>query len=151
MRQTWILITIPILFPIGMTIMFSSLWYIILMLSICKKYFISTIFLRIKVHPWNETNLDTYDNLNSFSYWHYNHVLHIWVRYIDALDLKEKFSFRHFPCDQSLPVKWDKLGYSHTNLHSFCYWHNNHVLPIRIHDIDALDLREKLFFPPFSL
>ena len=37
------------------------------------------------------------------------------------------------------------------NTHSFHYGHYNHVLYIRIHDIDAFDLQEKLFFPPFSL
>ena len=37
------------------------------------------------------------------------------------------------------------------NLHSFSYAHYNHVLPIGIWDIDALDLQEKHFFPRFSL
>ena len=40
---------------------------------------------------------------------------------------------------------------THNSLHSFCYWHYNHVLHIRMHNTDALDLQEKLFFPPFSL
>ena len=33
----------------------------------------------------------------------------------------------------------------------FVIVHYNHVLHIRIHDVDALDLQEKLFTPPFSL
>ena len=37
------------------------------------------------------------------------------------------------------------------NIHSFRCGHYNHVLPIRIHDTDALGLQEKLFFPPFFL
>ena len=40
---------------------------------------------------------------------------------------------------------------ANNNLHSFCYWHCNHVLHIRIHDIDFLDFQEKLFFLSFSL
>ena len=36
---------------------------------------LSTIFLIIKVQLWNETNTDAYNNLRSFCYWHYNHVL----------------------------------------------------------------------------
>ena len=31
------------------------------------------------------------------------------------------------------------------NLHSFGYGHYNHVPPIRIYDIDALDLQDKPF------
>ena len=34
-----------------------------------EKTFISTIFLTIKVHPLNWTNLDSLNNLNSFSDW----------------------------------------------------------------------------------
>ena len=40
---------------------------------------------------------------------------------------------------------------THNILHSFCYLHYNQVFHIGIHDIDALDLQEKPFFPPFSL
>ena len=47
-------------------------------------------------------------------------------------------------------MEWENLD-THNNLHSFCYGHYNHVLLIGIHDIDALDLQEKLFFPSFSL
>ena len=62
------------------------------------KAFLSTIFLVINAHMWNRTNFNTSNNL-----------------------------------------------------HSYCYGHNNHVLHIRIHDIEALDLQEKLFFPLVSL
>ena len=37
------------------------------------------------------------------------------------------------------------------NLHSFRNGHYNHVLHIRKHDIDALDLHKELSFPPFFL
>ena len=37
------------------------------------------------------------------------------------------------------------------NLYSFYYGHYNNVLHIGIHDIGALDLQEKPFFPPFAL
>ena len=48
--------------------------------------------------------------------------------------------------------RWNEMNLdSRYNLHSFCYGQYNHVLLIGIHDIDALDLQKKLFFPPFSL
>ena len=66
------------------------------------------------------------------------------------MDLQEKLFFHHFPYNHSSSVKWGKLGYAY-NLHSFCYGHSYHFLFIRIHDFDALDLLENLFFPLFSL
>ena len=38
-----------------------------------------------------------------------------------------------------------------SNQCSFRFGHYNHILRIGIHDIDSLDLQEKLFIPPFSL
>ena len=35
------------------------------------------------------------------------------------------------------------------NLHSFCYWQNNHVFHIGISDIEGSDLQEKLSFHHF--
>ena len=49
--------------------------------------FFSTIFLIMKVHLWNETNLDAHNNLHSLCYWHYNHALLIGIHDNDALDL----------------------------------------------------------------
>ena len=47
---------------------------------------------------------------------------------------------------------WNKTNLdTHYNVYSFHYGHYNHVLDIGIHDINSLDLQEKLFFPPFSL
>ena len=40
---------------------------------------------------------------------------------------------------------------THNNIHSFCYGQYNHVLLIGVQDFNALDLQEKLFFPPLSL
>ena len=149
MRQAWILIIMSIHLVIGTTILFSTLGYTILMLWVCKKSFFSINFLIIEVHPWNETNLDTSNNLYSCSYWHYNHVLHIRIHGIDALDLQDKlfFPFRVINVDLWNETNLDTCN----NLHSFCYWHYNHVLLIGIHDIDSLDLREKLFFESFSI
>ena len=46
---------------------------------------------------------------------------------------------------------WKKTNSdTHNNPFSFGYGHHNHVLLIGIHNIDALDLEEMLFFPPFS-
>ena len=96
MGQTWILIIISILFVIGVTIMYSTLRCMKLLLWICKKSFLSTIFLVINVHPWYETNLDTPNNLHSICYGHYNHIPLIGIHDIDVLDLQEKLSFPSF-------------------------------------------------------
>ena len=61
--------------------------------GLAKKAFLFTIFLIINVQPWNGRNLDTYYNLHSFCYWHYNHVLHIGIHDMDALDLQEVLFF----------------------------------------------------------
>ena len=112
MSQTWLLIIISILFVIGTTIMFSPLGYTMLMLWICKKSFLSTIFLVIKVHPWNEVNLHTHNNLHSFCYWLCNNVLHSKRHDTNALDLQEELFFPPFSFNQSSFEKGDKLGYS---------------------------------------
>ena len=61
-----------------------------------RKVFLSTIFLIIIVYPWNETKLDTRNNLYSLSYWYYNHVLLIGTHNINALHLQEKLFFLPF-------------------------------------------------------
>ena len=133
------------------TIMFPILGYMIFMLWIYKKKaFLSTILLKINVHLWNETNLNSHNNLHSFCYGHYNHVLHIEIPDIDALDLQGKlFFFLIFLIIKIHP--WNKTNLdTHNIFHSFGYGHYNHVLHFGIHYIDAFDLHEKLFFPPFS-
>ena len=119
-------------------------------LDLQEKPFFSTIFLLIKVHSRKKTNLDTNNNLYSFCYWHENHVLHIRIHDIDALDLQEELSFHHFPHNQSSSINETNLD-THNNRYSFCYWHDNRVLFIETHDSDASDLLEKILFPPFSL
>ena len=81
---------------------------------------------------------------------HHNHVPYIGVHDIDALDLARKaflstifFIIKFMENETNLDTS--------KNLHSFCCGHYNHVLYIGIHDIDSLDMPEKLFFPPFSL
>ena len=80
----------------GATIMFSTLGYTILMLWISKKSFRFHHFLIIKVYLWNKTNMDTHNILHSFFYLHYNHVLHIGIHDIKALNLQEKLFFPPF-------------------------------------------------------
>ena len=135
---------------IGTTILFS-LGYIILSLSIWKKNFFSTIFLIIKIHPWNELNLDTRNNIHSFCYGHYNRVYVIGIHDIEAFGFARKaFLSNIFLITKVHP--WNERNKSaHNNLHSSCYWHYNHVLHFGIHDIDTLDLQEKLFFLRFYL
>ena len=93
MRQTWIPVTIYNLFVAGTKIMFSSLGYIIFIFRFAKDAFLSIIFLVINIHLGNGTNFDARNNLYSYSYGHYNHVLPIEVKDIDALDLQEKLFF----------------------------------------------------------
>ena len=66
------------------------------MLWFGKKSFFYTVFLIIKVHPWNEANLDACNNLHSFCYGHYNHVHLIRIHEIDVLDLQENLFFPPF-------------------------------------------------------
>ena len=57
MRLAWILVIISILFVMSTTVKFTSLGNKILMLWICKKSFLSTIFHITNGHPWNETHM----------------------------------------------------------------------------------------------
>ena len=122
-------------------------WYWCFRLA--RKAFHSTIFPIINVHLWNETNLDTHYYLHSFRYGHCDHVLQIGEHDIDALDLQEKIL--HSTIYPIINVHlWNERNLdTYYNLYSFRYGCYNHVLHIRIHGIDALDLQEKLFFPPF--
>ena len=70
-------------------------------------------------------------------------ILVLWIR-------KNSFYSHHFPYSQSSCMRYDKPG-THSNLHSFHYGYYSNVLLVCLHDSDALDLQEKLFFPPFSL
>ena len=97
LRQTWILVIISILFSIrhynhvhlfGIHDIDALIWQ--------EMHFLSTIFLIIKVHPSNETKLDTCNNLHSFCYRHYNQVLLIKIPDIDALVQQEKVFFPSF-------------------------------------------------------
>ena len=109
--QAWILIIISIPFMIWhhkhillIRVHDINTWF-------GKKSFFSTIFLIINVHPWNEKNLDTCNNLHyfvighamTFSTFGYM-ILMLWI-------CMKSFSFNLFPYNQSLSEKWDKLGY----------------------------------------
>ena len=116
-----------------------------------RKAFLFPIFLIINVHPCNETNLETHYNLHYFQYGHYNHFLHVGIHDIDALGFARKafLSTIYLIINVNL---WNESNIdTHYNLHSFCYRHYNHVFRIRIHEINALDLQQKLFFLAFSL
>ena len=96
MRRTWIFVTISILFVIGATIMFSSLWYTILMLWICKESFSFHHSHIIKVHLWNKTNLDTHNNRHSFCYWHIIMFSTLGYTILMLCICKKIFSFHQF-------------------------------------------------------
>ena len=94
--------------------------------------------------------MDTDYNLYSFRYGQYNHILHIGKHDFDALDLQEK----HFilPFSRYIMFTGEMRQTWILTITPFCsLWHYNHVLSIGMHDIDALDLQKKLFFPPFFL
>ena len=150
---------------LGITIMFAILGYMILMIWLARTGFLPTIFLIIKVQ---QVLFPLFSLLSKFIYeirqtWilviisilsiigHNNHVYLIGIHDTEALDLQEKaFLSTIFIITKVHP--WNDLNLdAHNKIHSFGYWRNNHVLLIGIHDIVALDLREKLFFPPFSL
>ena len=143
--QTWMLEIIPILYVMGATILFSTLGYTILMLWICEKTFLSTIFLTINVLPQNESNLDTRNNLQSFCYGHDNHVLHSWIGFATKTFIDTIFLIINV-------YPWNESNFdTHNNLNSFHCGHYNHILHIRIHDIHALDLARKAFLSTISL
>ena len=144
MRQTWILIKISILFIIGTTIMFfildSRYWWF----GCARKAFLSTISFIIKVFSSNKTKLDPHNNLYYFllSILGYTTLMFRFAR--------KAFLSTIFLIIKDHPSNETNLD-THNNLHSFSYWHCNHVLHIRIHDIDTLVLQEKLSFAPFSM
>ena len=116
-----------------------------------RKSFLSMIFLKINVRPSNELNLDSRNNLLFFYDWApQSRSPYCGIRYWCFGFARKVFLYTIF-----LIIKvhlQNKINLkTHNNLNSFCYWHKNHVLHTSIHDIDALDLQEKLFFPPFSL
>ena len=73
-------------------------------------------------------------------------ILMLWI-------CKKRYSFLHFPYNQSLSEKLSNQANLNTrnNLRSFCYGYCNNDFLIDIHDINALDSQEKLFIPSFSL
>ena len=58
-----------------------------------RKVFLSIIFLIIKVHSRNETNMATIITFIPFVIGHYNHVHLIGIKDIDAFNLQEKLFF----------------------------------------------------------
>ena len=118
-------------------------------IGFARKVFLSTISLIINVHP--ESNLDNRKNPYSFCYGHYNHVLRIEIHVVDDIGFVGKAFLSTIILIINVHPRNESNMDIHNNLHSFCYGHYNHVLHIGIHDIDALDSLERLFFPPFHL
>ena len=82
---------------------------------------------------------------------HYNHALHIGIRNTDALDLQEKLFLPPFSLWLKFIRETSQTWILIIISIPFVIGHCNHVHRIGIHNIDALDLQEMLFFPPFSL
>ena len=81
---------------------------------------------------------------------YHKHFLLIRIHDIGALVSQEKLLSTTFPRTKVCPMKELDMDTSN-NLHYFFDWPYEHVPSIGIHDIEALDLQEKVFFPPFSL
>ena len=86
-----------------------------------------------------------------FMFGHCNHLSHIVIHDIDALDLVENFFIPPFSLYSKFICEICQTWILITIYIIFAIRHYNHVLYIGIHDIDALDLQEKLFFPLFTL
>ena len=69
---------------------------------------------------------------------------------IDALDLQEKIFFPPFFM-QLMFIHEMRQTWILIIIYIFFIMGTTIMFSIRIHDIDALNLEEKLFFPPFSL
>ena len=114
-----------------------------------RKAFLSTVFLIINVYSWNETNLNTRNNLYFFCYGHNNHVFLIGIHDIDTFG----FAGKALVSTIFLIINvhpWNETNLdTHYNRHSFFYRHYSHVLHIGIHDINALDCRKSFYFHHF--
>ena len=151
MSQSWMLIVISILFLIDTTIMFSILGYTILKLWICKKSFSFHDF------TYNYCSSVKWDKLG-YSLWSVFFsllALQLCSPYWDTRYWSFRFARKAFFSTIFLIINvhpWMESNLdTHSSLHFFCYGHHNHVLFIGIHDIDALDLQEKLLLPLFSI
>ena len=119
--------------------------------DLAKESFLSIIFLIIKIHSWNETNMDTRNNLCSF----FLHALQScsprWDIWYWCFGLARKAFFPTFSLQlefvHQLSATWILIIISII----FVIEHYNHVFHIGMHDISTLDLQEKLFFPQFPL
>ena len=122
MRQTWILVTISILFVMGTKIMFSSLDTRHCFFGFARKAFLSTIFLIIKLHPWNKSNLDSHNNLHSFCDWALQSCSPHW----DTWNWCFPFARKAFHSTIFHIIKvhsWNVSNLdSRNNLHSLCNW-----------------------------
>ena len=87
-----------------------------------RENFLSTIFCRIKVHPSNETNLYSHNNLHFFVIGHYNHVPLIGIHDISVFGLARKtlLSIIFFIIKVCLSNEINLDSYN--NLYFFCDW-----------------------------
>ena len=92
-----------------------------------RKAFLSTILLVINVVPWNESNLDTHNNLHFFLLWALQSCSPYWDTWYWCFGVARKaFLFTVFLIINVHPRNKSNLD-AHNNLHCFCYGHYNHV------------------------
>ena len=113
----------------------------ILCFRVARKGFLSTIFLVINVHQWNETDLDTCINVHFFLFWALQSCSPHWETwYLCFGFVRQAFFLTIF-----LIIKghlWNETNLdTYNNLHSICYYHYNHVLLIAKHSVNGLDLQ----------
>ena len=151
MGQIWILMIISILFMIGHCKHVYLIWCIVW----CLGFAINAFFFH---HiPLNQSsllklyNMDSHNNLYSLVIGHSKHIFPIGIHGFDALVSQEKLPFPPFFLESKFIHQiWQTWILKIISIF-FVIGHYNHVLHIRIHDLDALDLQEKLFLPPFFL
>ena len=87
----------------------------------------------------------------TFGIRHYKHITLIVMHGFDAFVWKEMLFFPPFNLELKFICQMRQNWSLKIVTILFVIEHYNHVIHIGIHDINVLDLQEKLFFPPFPL
>ena len=130
----------------------SSYWYTrYWCFGFARKAFLSIIFLVIKIHLWNQTNMDTCNNCYSFCYWALQSCSSHWDTRYWCFGLAIKAFSPPFSVQSKFICQMRQTWILKIIFILFVVGHYNHFILIVVHNIDALVWQEKLSFPPFSL
>ena len=120
------------------------------MLHFWKKAFIFTIFLKIKVHPSNGTNLDSHDNLYSFCDWALKHVFFFGIHGFGALVLQKSFT-PPFSLEARYVLQMGQTWLLIIILFSFIIRHHKHLPFIGYTIFKLWFCKNRFLFDKFSL